>query len=63
VAPIPNTYDKLGLLIAWVESGSAPPADVVVRAGDRSMPLCGYPRHPQYVQGPVDAAASYRCEP
>jgi feruloyl esterase len=61
VAPIPNTYDKLGLLIAWVEAGVAPPASVMASAGTRTMPLCGYPQHPQYVSGPTDAAASFRC--
>jgi hypothetical protein len=62
VTPVPNTYDKVGLLTAWVEAGTAPPASVVVSAGERTMPLCGYPRHPQYVGGPKEAAASYRCE-
>ncbi|MEO8483726.1 MAG: tannase/feruloyl esterase family alpha/beta hydrolase [Acidobacteriota bacterium] len=61
VAPIPNTYDKLGLLMAWVENGVAPPATVIVRAGDKTLPLCGYPQHPHYVSGPIGAAESYRC--
>ena len=39
----------------------APPS-VVVKAGEKSMPLCGYPQHPHYVSGPPDVAASYRCQ-
>ena len=35
-APIPNRYDKVGLLLDWVERGVAPPASVVVTAGDRT---------------------------
>ena len=40
----------------------APPASVVVKAGKKSLPLCGYPQHPHYVSGPPDVAASYRCQ-
>lgn len=61
VAAIPNSYDRLSLLTNWVERRVAPPASVVVSAGERTMPLCGYPQHPQYVGGPAFAAASYRC--
>ena len=61
-APIPNRYDKVGLLLDWVERGIAPPASVVVSAGDRTMPLCGYPSYPRYVSGPAAEASSYRCE-
>jgi feruloyl esterase len=62
VAPIPNTYDRLSLLTDWVERGVAPPSSVVVSAGDKTMPLCGYPAHPHYVGGPSGTAASYRCQ-
>jgi len=62
VTPIPNTYDKVDMLTAWVERGVAPPASVVVKAGEKSLPLCGYPQHPHYVSGPPDVAASYRCQ-
>ena len=57
---IPNTYRRLQLLFDWVEHGTAP-HEVVVTAGDRSLPLCEYPEYPRYVSGPVTAAASYRC--
>jgi Tannase and feruloyl esterase len=59
--PVPNVYDKLGLLMQWVERATAPGASVTVTAGARSLPLCGYPSYPRYVAGPVNAAASYRC--
>ncbi len=61
VAAIPNTYDKVGLLTAWVETGAAPGMSVTATAGDRSMPVCGYPQYPRYVSGPAFTAASYRC--
>ena len=61
VTPIPNAYDRLSLLAKWVETGTAPPASIIVTAGDKSMPLCGYPLHPQYVGGPKEVASSYRC--
>jgi feruloyl esterase len=60
-APIPNTYDRFGLLVDWVERGVAPGKSVVVTAGDRSLPLCPYPTYPRYVSGPATAAASYTC--
>ena len=60
-APIPNRYDQWGLLFDWVEKKTAPPMSVELTAGERSLPLCSYPAHPQYVKGPVTAAASYRC--
>ncbi|MEO7271656.1 MAG: tannase/feruloyl esterase family alpha/beta hydrolase, partial [Vicinamibacterales bacterium] len=63
VTPIPNTFDKIALLTTWVETGVAPPASVVATAGQRTLPVCGYPRHPHYVAGPTDVAASYRCQP
>ena len=62
VTPVPNTYDRIGLLTDWVERGIAPPASVIVKAGEKTMPLCGYPQHPHYVSGPADVAASYRCQ-
>jgi feruloyl esterase len=60
-APIPNRYDQVGLLIDWVEQGTAPGMSVTVTAGEKSLPLCSYPTYPRYKKGPVDAAASYDC--
>ena len=58
-APIPNQFDKLGTLMAWVERNEAPAKTLVVTAGDRSLPLCSYPNYPKYVGGPVNEASSY----
>lgn len=60
-APIPNSYDRFGVLVAWVEKGMAPAKSLTVTSGDASMPLCSYPTYPKYVSGPVTAAASYSC--
>ncbi len=58
---IPNTYDKLGLIIDWVENNKAPGKTVTVTAGQRSLPMCSYPEYPKYTTGPDTAAASYTC--
>jgi feruloyl esterase len=60
-APIPNAFDRVRLLMDWVERKAAPPQPVVVSAGERSLPLCQYPAFPRYFGGPTHAAASYTC--
>ena len=60
-APIPNRYDQIGMLIDWVEKGTAPGMSVTATAGERSLPLCSYPAYPRYRGGPSNAAASYQC--
>jgi len=62
VASVPSTWDRVSLLVDWVEKGMAPAKAVTVSAGDRSMPLCSYPSYPQYVGGPVGNASSYVCQ-
>jgi hypothetical protein len=42
-----------------VEQNHAPDKTLVVKAGERSLPLCSYPNYPKYVSGPPEAAASY----
>jgi hypothetical protein len=59
--PIPNSFDRLALLTAWVENGVAPGKSIKVTAGARSMPMCSYPDYPKYSSGPADAAESYTC--
>jgi hypothetical protein len=59
VTPIPNQFDKMGMLTAWVEKNQVPAKTVVVKSGNRSMPLCSYPNYPRYVSGPVESASSY----
>ncbi len=61
VAPIPNTFSRLNLLVDWVEKGIAPPKAVTVTVKDRSLPMCSYPTYPKYISGPVGEAASYVC--
>ncbi len=61
VAPIPNTFDRVRLLMDWVERGTAPARSIVVTAGDRSLPMCSYPRYPHYVDGLPSDAKSYQC--
>jgi feruloyl esterase len=58
---IPNQYDKRGALIAWVEQNQAPGKTLLVKAGDRSLPLCSYPDYPKYISGPTESATSYAC--
>ena len=60
-APIPNTYDRVGLLMDWVENNHAPDKQVTVNAGDRSLPMCSYPTYPKYKGGPQTDAGSYTC--
>jgi pimeloyl-ACP methyl ester carboxylesterase len=61
-APIPNSWDRVSLLLNWVERGVAPGMSERVTAGERSLPLCSYPAYPKYNSGPVNEASSYRCE-
>jgi hypothetical protein len=63
VQPIPNTYDRVGLITDWVEKGVAPGRFVTVTAGGRSLPMCSYPEYPRYTGGPAEAATSYTCIP
>ncbi len=59
--PIPSAYDRLGMIVDWVENGKAPGKTVTVTAGERSQPLCSYPEYPKYSSGPTGSASSYAC--
>ncbi len=59
--PVPNTFDRVAMLVDWVENGKAPGKSIKVTAGERSLPMCSYPEFPKYSKGPVDAADSYAC--
>jgi hypothetical protein len=61
VQPIPNTYNRLGLIVDWVENGKPPGKSVPVTAGDRSLTMCSYPEYPKYANGPAGSASSYTC--
>jgi feruloyl esterase len=62
VAAIPSTWDRVSLLVDWVEKKSEPGKTVTVTSADRSMPLCSYPAYPKYVSGPAGTASSYSCQ-
>ena len=59
--PIPNTYDRFGVLTDWVEHGQAPARQLTVASGERRLPMCSYPAYPKYSGGPTGEAASYTC--
>jgi feruloyl esterase len=58
---IPNAFDRVTLLIDWVEKGVAPGKAITVMGGGRSLPMCSYPEYPKYNTGSADAAESYQC--
>ncbi len=58
---VPSTFDRVKLLVDWVEKGVAPGKSIVVTGGGRSLPMCSYPEYPKYNKGPADAAESYEC--
>jgi feruloyl esterase len=60
-APLPSAFDRIAMLLDWVERGVAPVKSPIVTAGERSLPMCSYPEYPRYNEGPADAAASYAC--
>lgn len=59
---VPNTFDRVSLLVDWVERSITPGKSVTVTAGEKSLPLCSFPTYPKYQSGPVNAAASYTCQ-
>ncbi|HET9218608.1 MAG TPA: tannase/feruloyl esterase family alpha/beta hydrolase [Terriglobia bacterium] len=61
VRQLPSTFDRVTLLVEWVEKGVTPGKSIVVTGGGRSLPMCSYPEYPKYNKGPVDAAESYEC--
>ena len=58
---IPSTFDRVSLLINWVEKRVAPGKSLTVTGGARSLPMCSYPEYSKYNKGPIDAAESYVC--
>jgi feruloyl esterase len=61
VQQIPSAYNRLGLIVDWVENGKAPGKSVPVTAGERSLPMCSYPEYPRYSNGPPGSGSSYTC--
>lgn len=62
VFEIPNSFDRLGLLIDWVENKRAPDKTQIVSAGKRTLPMASYPEYPHYIGGAPEEASSYRCK-
>jgi feruloyl esterase len=63
----PNTFDKVGALDRWVESGKAPEKIVASHSTggkvDRTRPLCPYPQVAVYQgSGSIDDAANFDCK-
>ena len=60
-AQIPSRFDRVAMLLDWVEKGTAPPKSATVTGNAGTLPLCSYPTYPKYNSGPSTSAASYTC--
>jgi hypothetical protein len=60
-AQIPSRFDRITMLIDWVERGTAPQKSATVTGNTGSLPLCSYPTYPRYNAGSAADAASYTC--
>jgi feruloyl esterase len=61
-----DTFDKLGVIDAWVEHGTAPQRIVAAKIDDekvvRTRPLCAYPQVAKYTgSGDSEDAANFAC--
>jgi feruloyl esterase len=61
VGQIPSRFDRVSMLLDWVEKGTAPPKSATVTGTTGSLPLCSYPAYPRYNSGSSTEAASYSC--
>ncbi|MEJ5979175.1 tannase/feruloyl esterase family alpha/beta hydrolase [Novosphingobium sp. PS1R-30] len=63
--PFTLSWDSLGALDAWVETGRFPAAPVATDGNaatrGRQMPLCAYPLFARFTGGDPRAATSFRC--
>jgi len=60
-AQIPSRFDRVAMLLDWVEKGMAPPKSATVTGNAGTLPLCSYPTYPKYNAGPATNAGSYTC--
>lgn len=60
--PLPSNFDRLRLLVDWVEAGMAPGKAEVVTGNTDSGLMCSYPEYPHYQKGETSLAASFQCE-
>ena len=58
---IPSRFDRITMLLDWVERGTAPQKSSTVTGNTGSLPLCSYPTYPRYNSGSPADAASYTC--
>ena len=58
---IPSRFDRITMLLDWVERGTAPPKSATVMGNTGTLPMCSYPTYPRYNSGPAADAASYTC--
>jgi len=58
---IPSRFDRISMLLDWVEKGTAPPKSATLTGNAGTLPLCSYPTYPRYNAGPPTDAASYSC--
>ena len=63
----PDTFDVVGALEQWMQTGSAPARIVASHSTDgeidRTRPLCPYPQVAAYTgSGSIDSAENFRCE-
>jgi feruloyl esterase len=64
--PGPSTFDKMGVIVNWVENGKAPEQIVAEHSTggktDRTRPLCAYPKIAKYKgSGSTNDAANFAC--
>ena len=61
----PDTFDVVGVLDRWMQTGRAPSQIVAKQSGgasERTRPLCPYPQIAKYKgEGSVDAAENFLC--
>jgi hypothetical protein len=65
--PAPGSYDKIDMLISWVEEGKAPAKTLIVspegrlgvKAEGKGYLLCSYPEYPKYIGGSADKVSSW----
>src|SRR5262245_7671558 len=58
---IPSRFDRVSMLLDWVEKGAAPPKSATLTGNASSLPLCSYRTYPRYNAGSSAEAASYSC--
>jgi pimeloyl-ACP methyl ester carboxylesterase len=58
---IPSRFDRIAMLLDWVERGTAPPKSGTATGTAGSLPLCSYPTYPRHNGGATNDAASYTC--